>query len=82
MSTEKPDKIGEVPLSVFNRFAATVNKHYQGSPENDPRLSFELIIGSLFPVCYDNVRKEILLQHGLGYKQGYEDGLNESKRNS
>lgn len=66
-------KIGEIPLSKFNRFAQKVNKYYSGSPEKDPILTFELVVGSLFPVCYKNVREEMRRQHALGYKAGMEE---------
>ena len=75
-------KIGEVKLSLLNRFTESMNKQLTGSPETDPTLTFELVIGSLFPVCYKNVKQEMLRQHGLGYKAGYEDAINESKRNN
>ena len=82
MSNKINYKIGEVPLSTFNRFAAAVNKSFEGSPEVDPKLDFELVIGSLFPICYKNVTKELERQYGLGFKAGYEDAKNESKRDN
>lgn len=43
--------------------------------KKDDQVSFEFIVGSLFPYILDNIKKEMQKQHALGYAEG----LNASK---
>jgi tRNA U54 and U55 pseudouridine synthase Pus10 len=37
-------------------------------------VSFEYVVGSLFPNIIDNIKEEIRHQHALGYAEGLKEG--------
>ena len=71
MEKPKIDKI-TVQYEKFKKLAAAIEEL---KPTNDSELSFEFIVGSLFPNILDNIKKEIMNQ----YTKGYLTGLNEKE---
>lgn len=76
------DSLDSVKLTRVEKILESVKKHYQDSPEriDDIELSFEFIIGSLFPDVYNNILEALNREHTLGYMEGLKE--NESKRNN
>ena len=49
----------------------SLEKIYQIAKEKDmDEIRFEFIIGSLFPDIYQNIKKEMMRQHALGFAEG------------
>ena len=67
--------IPNVKLSQVERIIKAVKDHYKEMPEriDDIELSFEFVIGSLFPNVYKNVMDSIT----DAYTKGYIAGLND-----
>lgn len=59
--------ISPVKLSTLKKLVAAT----EAVVENDEtELSFEYILMSLFPVCWNNIQEELKRQYTLGYIQG------------
>lgn len=71
MSTEVLDT---VKLSKIKKMINSLELHSRDNIDMD--ISFEYIIASLFPTCYNNIQDELKRQYTLGYIQGLEDSKN------
>lgn len=71
MSTEILDT---VKLSKIKKMINSLELHSRDNIDMD--ISFEYIIASLFPTCYNNIQDELKRQYTLGYIQGLEDSKN------
>ena len=71
-----------VPLTKVKKLIARVEQYNEENniKEEDCEVSFELLIGSLYPQIMKNINSEINRQYTLGYMKGLED--NENKRNT
>lgn len=65
--------IDTVNLTKIERLVQSIRRN---SKEEDPAVSFEYIVGSLFPTVYWNVKNEI----ANSYIQGYNDGKNSKEK--
>jgi hypothetical protein len=64
-----------IKLSRIKHIIESVEKHFQEEPDRieDIELSFEFIIGSLYPDVYKNIMDTLNSEHTRGYIQGYKD---------
>lgn len=60
----------------LNRIEHLIQSIRRNSTEEDPVVSFEYIVGSLFPTIYQNVKDEIT----NSYIQGYNDGIKSKEK--
>ena len=67
--------IDTVKFSRLKRMVNSLELHNKEDVDMD--ISFEYIIASLFPSCYNNIQDELKRQYTLGYMQG----IKESKEN-
>lgn len=63
-----------VKLSKIKKMINSLELHSRDNIDMD--ISFEYIIASLFPTCYNNIQDELKRQYTLGYIQGLEDSKN------
>lgn len=47
--------------------------------QDEDVVTFELIVGSLFPTITENIKKELLYQHTQGYVEGLAAAKNEEE---
>lgn len=59
-------------LSHLKKLIASLEKN--GSPEVDMDISFEYIVGSCFPLVYQNVLNKLKDEYTKGYIQGLVEG--------
>lgn len=71
------NKMDIVKLSRLKKIVECLEAFYKD--EKDADVSFEFLIGSCFPNCYDNVQKEIRRQYTLGYLEGIKHNESEYK---
>lgn len=60
----------------LNRIEHLIQSIRRNSTEEDPVVSFEYIVGSLFPTIYHNIKDEI----ANSYIQGYNDGIKSNEK--
>lgn len=61
--------IDNVKLSVLKRMVKSLEKVLP-EDKDDLDLTFEYVIGSLYPHIYDNVKAEMSRQHAQGFAEG------------
>jgi len=61
----------------FSKVRKMVNIIERGGSKGNDQISFEFIIGSLFPDVYNNINQKIK----QSYTQGYIDGINSDEKN-
>lgn len=59
--------IPSVKLSDVERILASVRRN---TDQDDVDLSFEFILMSFFPVCWENIQRELNRQYTLGFIAG------------
>ena len=53
----------------------TFKKFYKATKQAIVKeVSFEFVVGSLFPHVIDNIKEELRLQHAAGYAEGLKEG--------
>lgn len=67
MSTENLDS---VKLGYLKKMIKTIEKAYKTKDKDEIKLSFEFLIGSLYPHVYHNIQDAIKREHTLGYIEG------------
>ena len=71
-----------ITLTQLKKFCNNCSKVYEFTDDDDVQVSFELIIGSLFPTILDNIKIFGTKKYIQGYTQGLEDAKNENKGNN
>ena len=74
------DSIDRVNLSRIKKMVESLEKSL-GDTIEDVEVSFEYVVGSLFPTVFTNVMDRLKQEHMNGYLEGYEAAKNESKGN-
>ena len=62
------EDIAKVGVDKIERMCDTLKK------KKLKEVPFELVIGSLFPDVYKNIKEELRRQYTLGYSEGLKDG--------
>lgn len=57
----------------YSKLKAMIKALNKTKPKDDDDITFEFIIGSLFPDILDNIKKEMMRQHAMGYAEGLRD---------
>ncbi len=65
--------IDTVKLSKIERFVNSLSKY--NTSELDPDISFECVIGSLFPTCFQKIQDYIKDQYTKGYIEGQKNKI-------
>lgn len=60
----------------FKKIKKIVQILKDSGTNNSDQVSFEFIVGSLFPEVYDNIKQKLMQAHA----QGYAEGLRDSKK--
>ena len=60
----------------FKKIKKIVQVLKDNGTNNSDQVSFEFIVGSLFPEIYDNIKQKLMQAHA----QGYAEGLRDSKK--
>lgn len=69
-----------VKLSTLEKAIKHIKKEI--APNTDCEISFEFIIGSLFPKVLENIKKTFTANYMEGYKAGKEEVKNGGKRHN
>lgn len=69
------EKIEEdnMPKVSYKHFKKVANVLEKANTRDEDFVTFEFLVGSLFPVALDNIKKELKNQYTLGYMQGQKD---------
>lgn len=71
-------KVPSVPLVHLKKMIESVEK----TCENENiELSFEYVLASCFPTCWNNIQETLSRQYTLGYIQGIKDAEENLKNN-
>lgn len=70
----------EIPNIYISDLETMIKKVRDITGKEDTELSFEFIIASFFPTCWENVRSEMNRQYTLGYLAGQKDAKTELER--
>lgn len=77
---ENVKELGEHSLTIkldkLKKFCDLCGKANEFTDDDAVEISFECIIGSLFPVIMDNIRAFGTEKYIKGYNKGFEDGWN------
>jgi hypothetical protein len=79
MNNEK--NIDYTLFSKLQNMTKTLNEHYKTSNINpdSQELSFEFIVGSLFPNIFNNITKQLSDEHTKGYIEGFNTKIEKDK---
>ena len=68
-------KINTIPFSHLKKVVEAIERDHGGNPENldDVQISFEFLIGSCFPLAFQNVQEALKKAHMDGYRQCLEE---------
>lgn len=80
MNKKKITTTEEMPTIPISRLRKVVEK--TALLPDDRRITLEFVLVALFPTVWKNIEKYAKDCYTSGYKQGLEDGRNESKRNN
>lgn len=64
------NKIETTNLALLLRLSDLLKEHYKSQDPKDVEVSFEFIIGSLFPKAWHNVQEALIDEHTKGYIEG------------
>lgn len=83
---ENVKELGEHSLSItlgkLKKFCDVCGKANTDIDDEEIEISFECIIGSLFPIVMDNIRQFGTEKYIKGYNEGFEDGWNANQGNN
>ena len=65
----------EIPNVYANDLEKLAKKIYSVTGNERTEVSFEFIIASLFPTCWNNIQKALKHQYTLGYIAGTKEAL-------
>lgn len=65
-------ELNTVKLTRLKKIIESLEKVFESSgvSKEDADVSFEYIIASCFPTCFENIQKELQHQYTLGYIEG------------
>ena len=66
-------EFGSAKITDVQKVLEAIQRHNQENKEVE--ITFEFLVGSLFPSLYNNFTKRIMDEHTKGYAEGYQDGL-------
>lgn len=75
---EKEIKVPSVSLTYLKKLITSVENTCE---DKDIELSFEYILASCFPTCWNNMQEALSHQYALGYIQGTKDAEENLKNN-
>lgn len=75
---EKEIKVPSVSLAYLKKLITSVENTCE---DKDIELSFEYILASCFPTCWNNIQEALSHQYTLGYIQGTKDAEENLKNN-
>lgn len=86
MEEKNTNELGEHSLTIkldkLKKFCDHCSQEYNFIDDSEVEVSFECIIGSLFPIVMDNIRAFGTEKYIKGYNQGLEDAKNEDQGNN
>ena len=68
-----------VPSVSIKDLEKLINKVKEVTDSDETEITFEFILASLFPTCWNNIQAELGRQYALGYMQGQNDFQRESR---
>lgn len=71
--------IDYVSLARLERMVESLSKHPYLEDKEEIQVSFEYIVGSLFPDILDNIKDEITKSYIQGYNDGIKNKENENQ---
>ena len=63
-------EFGSVRIADVQKVLEAIQKHNQENKEVE--ITFEFLVGSLFPGLYKNFTQKIMNEHTKGYMEGYQ----------
>ena len=69
-----------VKFTTLKKMVNQLEKKYTPEQLEELELGFEFLIGSLFPLVYNNMQEALNKEHTLGYIEGLQEGRNENQR--
>lgn len=74
------DNLDYVSLKRLNDIVDSLNLQQEKCPEHEIKISFEFIVGSLFPESWQNLKNLVAAQYIKGYMDGRQglEGVSET----
>ena len=68
------ENVTKVPSVTLSEIEKLLKRVREVSEDREVEISFEFIIGSLFPTSWNNIQEALSQQYIEGYRAGYRDG--------